>query len=127
MMAAGGGDAASALQAGLDWKWSSFGDWLSRLDGAIGVNAGFLVGHSTLRRAIMGEDAVGEEATPEQLDLLVAALHQALSEGGLGFSTSQARPTTTGTVSRCRHGRPTERSSCGLPPRWPTIRVRRSR
>ncbi len=90
MMARVEGMPLAALQAGLDWKWSSFGEWLSRLDGAIGVNAGFLVGHSTLRRAIMGEDAVGEEATPEQLDRLVAALHQALSEGGLGFSTSQA-------------------------------------
>ncbi len=90
MMARVEGMPLAALQAGLDWKWSSFGEWLSRLDGAVGVNAGFLVGHSTLRRAIMGEDAVGEEATPEQLDRLVAALHQALSEGGLGFSTSQA-------------------------------------
>ena len=33
-----------ALRAGLDWQWSSFGDWLCRLDGRIAVNAGFLVG-----------------------------------------------------------------------------------
>jgi N-acyl-D-aspartate/D-glutamate deacylase len=32
-----------ALRAGLDWQWSSFGDWLARLDGRTAVNAGFLV------------------------------------------------------------------------------------
>src|SRR6201998_4969939 len=56
-----------ALRAGLDWGWASFGDWLNRLDGRIAVNAGFLVGHSALRLAAMGSDAVGGEAPPEQI------------------------------------------------------------
>jgi N-acyl-D-aspartate/D-glutamate deacylase len=79
----------AALQAGLTWDWESFGDWLSRLDGRIAVNAGFLVGHSTLRRLIMGERAVGGTATEGDLSALVAALHTALEQGALGFSTSQ--------------------------------------
>ena len=29
----------AALEAGLDWDWVSFGDWLDRLDGRVGVNA----------------------------------------------------------------------------------------
>jgi N-acyl-D-aspartate/D-glutamate deacylase len=74
----------------LDWSWRSFGDWLARLDGRIGVNAGFLVGHSALRRAVMGADAVGAEATESQLESLVALAHRSLEEGALGFSTSQA-------------------------------------
>jgi N-acyl-D-aspartate/D-glutamate deacylase len=80
----------AALEAGLDWQWGSFGEWLARLDGNIGVNAGFLVGHSTLRRSVMGADAVGHEATEEQLAGMEEALHQALSEGAMGFSTSRA-------------------------------------
>ncbi len=80
----------AALEAGLDWQWGSFGEWLARLDGNIGVNAGFLVGHSTLRRSVMGEAAVGHEATEEQMAGMEEALHQALSEGAMGFSTSRA-------------------------------------
>src|ERR1019366_9524850 len=38
----------------LDWTWTSFCDWLGRLDAKIGVNAGFLVGHSAVRRSVMG-------------------------------------------------------------------------
>jgi N-acyl-D-aspartate/D-glutamate deacylase len=79
-----------ALRAGLDWEWSSFGDWLGRLDGRIAVNAGFLVGHSALRLAAMGSDAVGNEATRNQIDRMVALLHDALDAGALGLSTSQS-------------------------------------
>jgi N-acyl-D-aspartate/D-glutamate deacylase len=80
----------AALEAGLDWSWQSFGEWLARLDGAVGVNAGFLVGHSTLRRSVMGADAVDTVATAEQIERIEEALHQALAQGALGFSTSQA-------------------------------------
>ena len=37
-----------------------FGEYLGRLEGHIGVNVGFLVGHCALRRHVMGADAVGE-------------------------------------------------------------------
>ncbi|ETW23372.1 N-acyl-D-amino-acid deacylase family protein [Mycobacterium gastri] len=79
-----------ALRAGLDWGWASFGDWLDRLEGRIAVNAGFLVGHSALRLAAMGNDAVGGEATPAHIDTMVAVLHDALNAGALGLSTSQS-------------------------------------
>ncbi len=89
MMARVEGMPLAALRAGLPWDWTSFGDWLDRLDGRVAVNAGFLVGHSTLRRLVMGERAVGGDATPADVDAMVAALHAALAEGALGFSTSQ--------------------------------------
>ena len=55
----------AALENGLDWDWESFADWIGRLDGNIGVNAGFLVGHCAIRRKVMGADAVGQEASDE--------------------------------------------------------------
>ena len=89
MMARVEGMPLAALRAGLPWDWGSFGEWLGHLDGRIAVNAGFLVGHSTLRRLVMGGRAVGGTASARDLDAMEAALHAALSEGALGFSTSQ--------------------------------------
>jgi N-acyl-D-aspartate/D-glutamate deacylase len=78
-----------ALETGLPWDWETFGEWRGRLEGKIGVNAGFLVGHSALRRAVMG-DACHEEASAEQIVAMAQLLREACAAGGLGFSTSQA-------------------------------------
>ncbi len=80
----------TALESGLDWGWRTFGEWLDRLEGRVGVNAGFLAGHSTLRRAAMGERAVGEPASVDEVASMVQSLRMAMSEGAMGFSTSQA-------------------------------------
>ena len=80
-----------ALQQGLPWDWKSFGDYLQRVESSgTAVNAGFLTGHSALRRMVMGADAVGEAASDEQITQMVELLHDALDSGAMGFSTSQA-------------------------------------
>jgi N-acyl-D-aspartate/D-glutamate deacylase len=88
MMAKVEGMPLAALEQGVDWGWESFADYLARLDGTLGVNAGFMVGHCALRRYVMGADAIGSEATPEQLAEMVRLLHEAIEAGGLGFSTT---------------------------------------
>lgn len=90
MMAKVEGMPLLALEAGVPWDWSSFSEYLDRLDGAIAVNAGFLVGHCALRRRVMGTDAVTGPATDEQIAEMVALLHEAIEAGGLGFSTTLA-------------------------------------
>ena len=58
------------------------------------VNAGFLVGHCALRRYVMGADAVGSEATPEQIDAMVAELGTTRIEaGGARASPPRSRRT----------------------------------
>ncbi|HYD48448.1 MAG TPA: amidohydrolase family protein [Terriglobales bacterium] len=79
-----------ALESGIDWNWSSFDDYLRRLDGKIAINAGFLVGHCALRRSVMGANATGNSAGPDDIARMSEALHQALAAGGLGFSSSQS-------------------------------------
>ena len=88
MMAKVEGMPLPALENGVPWNWSSFGDYLGRLDGNIAVNAAFNVGHCALRRNVMGPDAIGNEATPEQIAQMVQLLHESIDAGGLGFSTT---------------------------------------
>ena len=89
MMAKVEGMPLAALENGIEWKWSSFAEYLDALDGRIGVNAGFLVGHCALRRKVMG-DAAGGPASLDQTVQMVRLLDECLAAGGLGFSSSQA-------------------------------------
>jgi N-acyl-D-aspartate/D-glutamate deacylase len=80
-----------SLQQGVPWgSWESFGEWLDRLDGTLAVNAGFMVGHSALRRLAMGERAVGEAARADDLAEMERLLRESLEGGGFGFTSSWA-------------------------------------
>jgi len=80
----------ATLDQAVPWNWSSFGEYLSRIDGKVGINAGFFCGHSAIRRIVMGKRAVGEKATPEDLEQMKTLLDASLSEGAMGFSTTVA-------------------------------------
>jgi N-acyl-D-aspartate/D-glutamate deacylase len=80
----------AALETGVPWDWRTYGEFLERFEGNLGVNAGFLVGHCALRRQVMGEASVGNEATQAEIDEMKRLLHAAIGAGGLGFSTTQS-------------------------------------
>ena len=86
MMAKVEGMPLAALENGTDWSWESFSEYLGRLEGNIAVNAGFLVGHCAIRRYVMGPEAVGAEASAEQIAAMRAELARAIESGALGFS-----------------------------------------
>ncbi len=90
MMSVVEGMPLEALEKGLDWSWRSFGSWLEGLDGRTAVNAGFLVGHCALRRTVMGDRAVGEEATDAEVERMTALLRESIEAGGLGLSSSRS-------------------------------------
>ena len=96
MMAKVEGMPLAALENGVPWNWSSFGDYLDRLEGGLGVNAGFLVGHCALRRKVLGAERSGEVATDDELDAMRSLLGESLAAGGLGFSSSQSRTHSDG-------------------------------
>jgi N-acyl-D-aspartate/D-glutamate deacylase len=88
MLARVEGMPVESLRAGVPWDWRSTAEFLDRLDGRMVPNAGFLVGHSALRRAVMHEDAVQRVATPGELDAMADLLRAGLAAGGMGFSSS---------------------------------------
>ncbi|MBY0399813.1 amidohydrolase family protein, partial [Myxococcota bacterium] len=90
MMAVVEGMPLEALEKGLDWGWRGFDDWLGRFEGRMAVNAGFLVGHCALRRTVMGERAVGNLASADELEQMKRLLRASLSAGGLGLSTTRS-------------------------------------
>jgi N-acyl-D-aspartate/D-glutamate deacylase len=96
MMAKVEGMPLAALETGVDWKWESFAEYLDRLDGHIALNAGFMVGHCALRRYVMGADAIGNEASAEQVAEMVRVLESSIEAGGLGFSTTLSRTHSDG-------------------------------
>ncbi len=81
----------TSLQEGVPWNWRTFGEYLDAIDGTLMPNAGFLVGHSALRRTVMGERSVGEFASEDELQSMKELLAESISAGGLGFSSSWAK------------------------------------
>jgi len=79
---------ANSLAEGVPWDWETFGEYLGKLDGKLGVNAGFMAGHSAIRRVVMGKRAVGETATAAELEQMKALLAQSLAQGAMGFSST---------------------------------------
>ncbi|MEY4131212.1 MAG: hypothetical protein RLZZ31_1336 [Actinomycetota bacterium] len=74
----------------IDWNWETFEQYLNQFEGRIAVNAGWMAGHCAIRRYVMGPDAVGKEATPEQIQQMVAELRKAIEVGALGFSFTKS-------------------------------------
>jgi N-acyl-D-aspartate/D-glutamate deacylase len=77
-----------SLRVGVPWTWRTTAEFLNALDGRLALNAGFLVGHSVIRRAVMGSAATERTARPEEVAAMQELLRAGLSVGGMGFSSS---------------------------------------
>jgi N-acyl-D-aspartate/D-glutamate deacylase len=110
MMARVEGMPLDALESGVDWKWETFAEYTDALDGTLGVNAGFLVGHCALRRYVMGAGAVDGPASDAQVAEMARLLHESIEAGGLGFSTtlSSSHSDGDGRPVASRHSTPAE-------------------
>ncbi len=81
----------AAMMAGIDWTWESFPDYLATVERLPkGINYGAYLGHSALRMYVMGERALEETATDDDLAAMRSAVGEALRAGAMGLSTSRA-------------------------------------
>src|SRR5207247_8990337 len=76
------------LKAGVDVTWESVGDYLNALGKKRGINVGTLIGHSGIRRYVMGEAAAEREATQAEMAAMQRLIREAMYDGALGFSTA---------------------------------------
>jgi len=83
------GMSRAALAEGLLFNGGGHGEFWGRFENKIGVNVGGYVGHSAVRRYVMGDDASEREATAEEISAMQELVRAAMREGAIGFSTSQ--------------------------------------
>ncbi len=79
-----------ALRQGIAWDFESFSDYMAMLRrrGAY-ANLAVLAGHSTIRTAVMGEDASQrQDATPEELARMKSMVADAMDNGAIGLGAS---------------------------------------
>ena len=117
MMARVEGMPLVALEDGVPWDWTSFGDYLGKLEGNLGVNAGFLVGHCALRRWVMGAERGGEVATDEEIAEMSACWPSPSRPAGSASRPPSPAPTPTVTAIPSRPATPTG-ARCWPSARW---------
>ena len=79
-----------AILSGLPWDWEDYGGYLDSIDRLNpGINICGLVGHSALRFYVMGERAVDEQPTDDELRTMARLVGESIDRGAMGFSTNR--------------------------------------
>ena len=82
---------ASAMEAGIDWTWTTFREFLAAVDGLPkGINYAGYLGHSALRTYAMGERAFEPGASEDHLRAMERELADGIRAGAIGFTTSRS-------------------------------------
>ena len=67
-------------------RWRTFGEYLDAVEGeSLGLNVAFLVGHGTVRGAVLGAEA--EVASESERSAMVGEVEAAMDAGAFGLST----------------------------------------
>ncbi len=76
------------FDAGVPFKWESFGQYLDFIRPGLGINVGALVGHSALRYYVMGAESQERVAADAEIAQMCEILEEAMAAGAIGLSTS---------------------------------------
>ena len=79
-----------ALQQFAPLSWDTFAEYLDAMEGRLGINILTQVGHSAVRRYVMGPAALDRAADSDEVVEMVAIVESALEAGAAGLSSSQA-------------------------------------
>ena len=79
------------LEEGLDWKWTSFPDYLARVSqNEFTMDVATHLPHAPLRLFVMGERALNHEpATPEDIEQMKEHVRASMAAGAIGVSGSR--------------------------------------
>jgi N-acyl-D-aspartate/D-glutamate deacylase len=75
-----------AIQAGVSWSWETIPEYLNALDQRLGINVASLIGHSAVRRYVMGEASQERQATDDEIAAMKAIVREGLMAGAAGIS-----------------------------------------
>lgn len=75
-----------AIQAGVQWSWETIPQYLDALDQRLGLNVAALIGHSAVRRYVMGDSSQERHATAEEIGAMKAIVHEGIEAGAVGVS-----------------------------------------
>ena len=79
-----------AILSGLPWDWESYGGYLDSIAKLRPmINVAGLVGHCAIRFYVMGERAIEEPATADEIRQIAELAGQSVKEGAIGFSTNR--------------------------------------
>ncbi len=81
------------LNAGVNWNWTTYPEYMEAVGARLGVNAGTLIPHSAVRYYAMGEASQEDQraATPDQLKTMKALIREGMEAGALGMSITRNR------------------------------------
>jgi len=82
---------SQVLRQAVKWEWTSFPQYLDRLQEKLGVNVAALMGHCAVRQFVMGEESSERAATPAEIAQMKALVREGMKAGAIGFSTNQNR------------------------------------
>ncbi len=92
------GMSMEALNAGIDWCFESFPEYLAAIDArAKRLNVGAFIGHTPLRLFVLGGDE--RAAGDDEVEAMQGIVREAMEAGALGFSTSR-QPAHQGAFGR---------------------------
>ena len=75
-----------AIRAGVKWSWETIPQYLDALDQRLGINVASLIGHSAVRRYVMGEASQERHATDAEVAAMKAIVREGIEAGAVGVS-----------------------------------------